>query len=72
MSGGPERPDRTVTTDWLMHLFSCFKFQAQGPFVSLTEVPVANEMLAFVLTTKFTCNVFAVKLTYNTEVCVVK
>lgn len=62
MSGAPERPDRSVTMDWLMHLFSRFKFQAQGPFVSLTEVPVANEMLPFVFFVSFTCKMFAEKL----------
>lgn len=52
MSGGPERPDRTVTTDWMMHLFSGFTFQAQGPFVSPASVPAADEMLAFAVTIK--------------------
>lgn len=60
--GGPEGPDRTVATDRLMHFFSHFKIQAQGPFVSLTEAPVVNEVLALVFTTKFTCKMFAEKL----------
>lgn len=50
---GPERPDRTVTTDWIIHLFSRFTFQTQGPFVSLAQGPVADDMLAFVVTMKF-------------------